>query len=419
MNAKKRQATFVLYGGIGLIALALVGLVAVVVLDEIEDKEKSEKSVKQEQLSVQLQLEESKTQKTLKEKVEEKEEWVAAVDTTEEMKKILRKQVRQTTKDLNEAWLTEFTQQVSGKAGLQAYYQEKFALGAQFSPKALANKKKKVFSSNPQAFIEQARKEIYGKQRTPDVGKIKKESRGYLALALYKANEQVKGLENANEVFMTSYFKTTIKMYKLLQELEGARGRWRTERVRTYEAYVWERFLRIEQGIELLRQRRAGTFISGEPDLLKIKRMDEQINEILLVLGKIYLSAAEDEIIDRKKLQFYADQAFKALAMVYQRSLSGDAMKTLFAVDRIQKDYLYRMAINSWKRARLAKDDAKYGDVDEHYFRTTQLYYQLMSRWREDQKRLHTDEFFKLKQEIAAWSLKKKKKSASPVAGGG
>lgn len=47
MNAKKRQATFVLYGGIGLIALALVGLGAVVVLDEMEDKEKAEKSVKQ------------------------------------------------------------------------------------------------------------------------------------------------------------------------------------------------------------------------------------------------------------------------------------------------------------------------------------------------------------------------------------
>ena len=85
------------------------------------------------------------------------------------MKKILHKQVRQTTKDLNEAWLTEYTQQVSGKAGLQAYYQKKFALGAQFLPKAMANKKKKVFSSNPQAFIAQAKKDIYGKQRTPDV----------------------------------------------------------------------------------------------------------------------------------------------------------------------------------------------------------------------------------------------------------
>ena len=420
MNKKKRQAAFILYGGIGLIVLALMALGAVVIMEETAEKKKPAKSDKQDKITAQLQIEKSKISPTLKEKAEEKEEWVGAVDTTEEMKKILRKQVRQTTDDLNEVWLTELTQYVSGKAGLQAYYREKFAQGAQFEPKALANKKKKVFSSNPQAYIAQARKDIYGRKSRQDAKTIKRESQGYLALALYKANERFEGgLENANTVFMTSYFKTTFKMYELLQELEGNQKKWRIDIVKTHEAFLWERFLRIKHDMEVIKQRRAGTFLSGEPDLLKVKRMNGQINETLLALGKIYLSAAEEEIIDRKKLQFYAEQAFKALAMVYQRSLSGEAMNTLFAVDRIQKDHLYRMAINSWKRARLAKDDAKYGDVDEHYFRTTQLYYQLMARWREDQKRLHTDEFFKLKQEIATWKQEKKDRSTSPVAEGG
>ena len=414
MNAKNKKTAPVLYGAIGLIVLALAGLGAVVVMQEskgAEEAKKSQEVVRQKPTSTQLKTGKSKAEKALKEKAAERDKWVETADTTEEMKKILRQRVRQTTDELNEVWLADLCQYVSGQADLQSYYQDKFSLGAQFEPKAMA-KDKKMFSSNPQAFIEKARKDIYSRRKKPTVEKINRDSRAYLALALYKAEERMEGLENTDPVFMTSYFRTTIKMYELLQELTGDRDRWWDDMIKTHEAYLWERFRRIQRQRDLIQDRRSGTSISAEPDLLRVKRLNEHLNETLLALGKIYSEAAQNEL-DRKKLQFYTEQAFKALAMVYQRTLSGGAINTLFAVDQIQKDYLYRMAINSWKRARLAKDDGRYEEVDEHYFHTAKFYYQLMARWREGQKRRHTAEFLKLKQEVAAWKLKKQQMRGS------
>ena len=129
-------------------------------------------------------------------------------------------------------------------------------------------------------------------------------------------------------------------------------------------------------------------------------------------MGRVYYEGAAREYIDREKHQYYADQAFKVLAMVYQRSHSGEALNLMREVNDIQRDYLHRLAKTSWKRAQLAAASGDVAKADENYFTAIQRYLQCMSQTVETRRELMAREFLILKREVAEWNAKKKSASA-------
>ena len=84
-----------------------------------------------------------------------------------------------------------------------------------------------------------------------------------MAQALHKEQEEAEGMENVDEAFMGSFFKKLLRMYELLEEnSEGASGehdRWLEEHVRTLEAAVMDRYVRVQRRLKLARDKKDGT----------------------------------------------------------------------------------------------------------------------------------------------------------------
>ena len=246
---------------------------------------------------------------------------------------------------------------------------------------------------------------------------MKNNCRDWLALAYYTEHQQAGAWESVDGLFMTAYFKETTKLYQALQDSAVENNQdpelWLVEEAKSQEAVLMDRHLRILRQTRQAREKLKDTGNSGARVQLDADRLRQQINETLLALGKIYLAAATKEISDITKLKNYTELTFKAMAMVYQRKPSADALSAIRQINEIQRAYLYRMAQFSWQNARAAVEAGRSEEVDEHYFKATQRYLQCMSRWGEGDRDQHAEEFQKLKQEIAAWRIQKQKSNAN------
>jgi len=199
-----------------------------------------------------------------------------------------------------------------------------------------------------------------------------------------------------------------LSMYNMLEAIEQQDGgdpvRWLDEHVRTLEAAVMDRYLRVERRLALVRQQGKDSSMSVEGKLTRTDNFAKAINENLLLLGKVYYQAAAREVIDREMHQFYADQAFYSLAMVCQRvGMSPDALNVLREINDMQRDYLHRLARTSWKRAQLAMAAGEADKADENFFVATQRYLQAMAQSVEGRQKEIAAEFAILKKEIAKW----------------
>ncbi len=332
--------------------------------------------------------------------------------------RILLGRIAQTDKEFNGDWLQRANQYVKDEDGLRAYWDEYVRLGASRSSllERAQVRSKKLLPQDPRYFVSQAHATLAAKDNTESmlITGVKEN----LSLALFKKGEEAEGVEFIEVEFMGNFYKKMFIMYQLLSAMAAERGQdpapWMVECVRTLEAAIVDRRFKIDRRNSTARTIKDGT--AGQSiasDLFRTDSMEREINADMLALGRIYYEGAVREVIDRRKHQYYADQAFKYLAMVYQRTHSGEALNLMREVNEIQRDYLHRLAKISWKRAQLAVAAGEVEKADESYFVATQRYLQSISQTVETRRERLTSEFAILKKEIAGWQQKKRSLAAA------
>ena len=321
--------------------------------------------------------------------------------------RILLARIAETPTELDEEWLARYLRYIRTEAHLDAFFAEFLNIGRSRTLKYERAQKasKKLLPQDPAYFMSQARTALFAKENTES--SLIKGVKENMAHALYKEQQVTEGLVNVDEAFMGKFFKQLLRMYEMLAEIEEAEGgkpeRWLEDHVRTLEAAVMDRYLRVQRRLDLARAKKDGTQQSIAGHLFRTDRLEKAINENLLLLGKVYRDAAIREVIDREQHQFYADQAFYVLAIIYQRAKSGEALNVMREVNDIQRDYLHRLARRSWKRAQLAVSAGDAPKADESFFTANQRYLQAISQSVEGKREEIGEEFAILKKEISAW----------------
>jgi hypothetical protein len=324
--------------------------------------------------------------------------------------RILIARIKKTPTELNQEWLAQYMRFIRTEADLDLFFDEYLGLGqkrtAQY--KSAQKASKKILPQDPRYFIGQATSVLVAKDNTERM--LLRGVKDNMAQALYKEQEESEGIENVEETFMGNFFKKLLRMYTMLEAIEQQGGgdsvRWLDEHVRTLEAAVMDRYLRVERRLALARQQAKDSMHEGHLRA-KIARTDnfaKAINENLLLLGKVYHQAAARKVIDRKMHEFYTDQAFYLLAMICQRvGMSPDALNVLREINDIQRNYLHRQARTSWKRAQLAMAAGEADKAGENFFVANQRYLQAMAQSAEGRREEIAVEFAILKKEIAQW----------------
>lgn len=334
-----------------------------------------------------------------------------------ETTRILIARIANTPTELNEEWLAQYMRHIRTQADLDAFFANFLSIGqsrtANYSRAQRTSKK--LLPQDPRYFMMQANSVLVAKDNTEKM--LLRGVKDNIAQALYKEQEEAEGMENVEEAFMGNFFKKLLRMYVLLEELEQRNGgnpdRWLEDHVRTLEAAVMDRYLRVQRRLDMAREKKEGTKQSIAGALFRTDRLEKAINENLLLLGKVYHQAAAREVINRELHQFYADQAFYLLAMIYQRVKSGEALNVMREVNDIQRDYLHRLARKSWKRAQLAVAAGEAAKADENFFIATQRYLQAMSQSVAGKREQIAAEFAILKKEIAKWKSKDQSEEAA------
>ncbi|MGB1719700.1 MAG: hypothetical protein ACPHO6_16140, partial [Candidatus Latescibacterota bacterium] len=262
--------------------------------------------------------------------------------------RILLGRIAQTDREFNGAWLQKTHQFIKTPEDLRAFWDEYLQIGRSRSAlmaRAQAHSKKRL-PQDPRYFVSQANATLMEKENTEAI--LRKGVRENMALALFKKQEETEGVEHIEEEFMGNFYKKILAMYRLLEKRAEEQGKDTKslieERVRTLEAAIYDRHMHIENRERMAREKKEGTSQSAASELFRTDQMEKLVNSHMLALGQVYFDGAIAEVIDREKHQYYADQAFKTLAMVYQRSHSGEALNLMREVNDIQRNYLHRLA---------------------------------------------------------------------------
>jgi len=418
MDVKKLISFLPLFVGIVCLVAALVGA-GMQMLKEDEPKKVKQKKPKAAQTRTPKESV-VKAQKPKPAPVPETQP-LSEAERKRLMTRVLLDRIATTPEHLDLEWFAGICQYIRDEGTLKQYLEGFLNLGAQRLGAYEAEQKraKKIPSTDPRYFINLARSEIYSSKTTKE--RIESECRGNLALGLYKEKQEKEGLKNIDEEFMASFFKELLAMNQILSRLAREAGEkvepGLVEQVKILEATAIDRHLRIVRREEMVRRKREGNQSSAAPQLLRSDILRKSLNQMLLQLGQQYLKRAEQETKDREKLQFYADRAFEILAMVYQRTQSGDALIGIRKVNDIQRHYLHRLALASWKRAQISATGGNREATAEQYFQATQRYNECMVKAVGMDREEIAEEFLKLKQEIAAWHAQQKTGAVSEEAG--
>ncbi len=411
MSSSKISPVIPLVIGVIFIGAALAGIVLSLTSGDTAEKPEKKKVVAR--ASVQRpQASASTKPKAVEQVVEELPPEISEAELRKQTTRILLGRIAKMPTKLDLDWLAATNVHVRNPAELDRFFLDYM----KFGEKGLAaldraqKRSKKILSRDPRYFISLANATFVAKKNTE--AKLLKGVKENLSLALYIKQDEVEGLENVEEAFMGDFFKKLLLMYHTLEGMAIGDGKdpeeWMQKRMRTLEAAIFNRYMNVERRKDMARKKIEGTGNSIAGTLFRTDRLEKAINANLLELGRVYYDGASREVIDREKHQYYADQAFKVLSMIYQRSHSGEALNLMREVNGIQRDYLHRLARTNWKRAQLAAAAGRVGKADESYFVATQRYLQCMSQSVETQRELVAKEFRILKKEIAQWQAKKK-----------
>ncbi len=116
-------------------------------------------------------------------------------------------------------------------------------------------------------------------------------------------------------------------------------------------------------------------------------------------------------------MQDYARLGFKALAMVYQRSRSGEALRVMREANRIQRYNLWQMARVAWKNAKALATAERGAEADDEFLVAKNLYLQCLSRL-ERSKKLVNDEYRRLQADITSSGTSRTLASVAATTGG-
>jgi len=152
--------------------------------------------------------------------------------------------------------------------------------------------------------------------------------------------------------------------------------------------------------------------------MVQMTRWSNAVNEQLLSLGKIYINAALAEKAYRGRMQEYADLGFMALAMVYQRSKSGEALRAMREANRIQRYNLWQMARVAWKQAKALAVAWRIAEADDEFLVAKHRYLQCLSRLESSKKPVVFDEYRRLQADITAWVTSRKLESVAVATDG-
>ena len=344
------------------------------------------------------------------------EETVAVEAPSEEelrrqLVRILLGRISQTDRDFNSVWLQKTHQFIKTPEDLRAFWDEYLKIGrtrSELMARAQAHSKKRL-PQDPRYFVSQANATLTEEDNTEFM--LKKGVKENMALALFKKQQETESVEHIEEDFMGGFYEKILAMYHLLEKRAVGQGKdtkhLMDERIRTLEAAIYDRYMRIENTKKIARTKKEGTGQSVASELFLTDQMNKEVNSHMLGLGQVYFDGAIAEVIDREKHKYYADKAFKTLAMVYQRSRSGEALNLMREVNDIQRDYLHRLAKVNWKRAQIAAASNDVEKADEGYYVATQRYLQAMGQSVEGRRELIAREFFILKEEIVKWQAQK------------
>ena len=389
--------------GLVLITVALIG---VVLNWRSENKDENTKTGKEAKEELILKAREDQNQFPAE---------ISAAEKIAEMDAILLGQIRDSPADLDLEWLDRFCQYIRDKKSLSLYFDDILERGAKKSIVYIKKTEKRNMApvTIPHYFLERTKEVISSKEST--VKKIRKNGRDWLALAYYTEHEKKEGWENIDGLFLSVFFKQRVKLFQALQDSALKDGKnpdsWLVEKIKTYEAILVDRHLRTLEQMRQTHEKSKDKGAKGGEKTFGADRLEQEINETLIAMGKIYLNIITKKMADIKKLNHYSDLTFQSMAMVYQRQPSAEALSAIRQINLIQRNYLYRMAQLSWHNARAAKKAGKSEEVDDFYFKATQHYLQCISRWGESDRGQHIKKFQKLKREIAVWKNQGKKSS--------
>ncbi|MFP6647622.1 MAG: hypothetical protein VCF24_29280 [Candidatus Latescibacterota bacterium] len=362
----------------------------------------------------------------------------------EDIIKILLAQIESTPTEIDAAWIAEMCREIDDVDSLDVFWKEVVAGGQSFGI-AYASRNRKtgmVMSRNSFYYVFEAREHIYS--TAPKQDNLLGDGRGLLDMAVAKsweasrkeireqmAKEQRKkadDIELPEEVgtlddeLKTTYFKEFLKLYAVLGELVVESGgdarKYVSARIRLHEAAIVDRHQRLTETMAQARDRYPGTTQSSAPAMVQIKRWSNSVNEHLLALGKIYIEAALAEKAYRGRMQDYADFGFKALAMVYQRSHSGEALGTLREVNRIQRYNLWQMARVAWKKAKALAMAGRVDEADDEFLTAKHHYLLTLSRLERSKKKTVFGEYRRLQADITSWVTTRKLESVAATTDG-
>ena len=113
-----------------------------------------------------------------------------------------------------------------------------------------------------------------------------------------------------------------------------------------------------------------------------------------------------------------ARYGFKALAMVYQRSHSGEALGTLREANRIQRYNLWQMARVAWKKAKALAMAGRVDEADDEFLTAKHHYLLTLSRLERSKKKTVFGEYRRLQADITSWVTTRKLESVAATTDG-
>ena len=352
----------------------------------------------------------------------------------EDIIEILLAQIETTPDTIDEAWIAEMCQYITGPDSLNVFWKQVVARGQAFGVSYVSEKGKSgtVMSRNPLYYVFEAREFIYSTD--PQQKKLLGPAPGLLAMAIAKsweasrkdigvrlAKEQRKKVQDVivpedmgyldDEVRIT-YFKEHLKLYEVLGNLLAKNGgdkhQHLHQQIRLVEASIVDRHTRLMETMASAREHYQGHTNSARPATVEMTRWGNAVNEQLLFLGKIYVDVALAEKAYRGRMQDYADLGFKALAMVYQRCKSGEALRVMREANRIQRYNLWQMARVAWKGAKALAKAGRITEADDEFLVAKRYYLQCLSRLERSRKPDVLDEYRRLQADITAWVTSRK-----------
>ena len=358
-----------------------------------------------------------------------------------DIKEILLGQIAATPADINVEWIADFCQHIRDEAALAVFWSELVEKGRRYDAQYTAQNAGTghVLSRNPLFYVFEAREYIH--TDVPDDKKLLKQARGLMAMAVFRSWHESRevlrkqlsktGRIRLEDVVLpddagtidtdikTTYFTEMLALYELLAKLEGAKENGGNPRqyggdlVRLHEAAIADRYFSIGALTKEAQDRFRGTGQSSGAAMMTIDRLQSGVDEHLLALGKIYIREALAEKTYRGKQQASAEQAFQALALVFQRTSSGEALREMMEANRIHRYNLWQLARASWQRAKKAAADGRREEANDEFFLAKQRYLQCLGRLERSKKPVVYDEYRRLQSDINDWMASR---DGAPVA---